>query len=38
MFCHCPFVEFMKRNRLVFMEEFQELHFVVTFWALEGGS
>lgn len=27
IFCHCPFVEFFQRNRLVFMVEFQKLHF-----------
>ena len=26
IFCHCPFVEFFQRNRLVFMVEFQKLH------------
>jgi len=36
IFCHCPFVEFMKRNRLMFMVEFQELHFAVAFWTLKG--
>ena len=35
MFCHCPFVEFSQRNRLVFVVEFQKLHFVVTFLTLK---
>jgi len=35
IFCYCPFVEFIKRNRLVFVVEFQKLHLVLTFWALK---
>lgn len=35
IFCHCPFIEFFQRNRLVFVIEFQKLHFVATFGTLK---